>query len=137
MDPIRVREEDIAVLDDWCRRRGMSPFPPGWLPPTGFWVPGILAAFVYRTDSALAYIECVISNPDTTPGDRQRALFAVNERIEAEARSWGARYLIGLTSIDSVARAGIARGYHVSAPRYAQMIKRLDTAHERENTNDE
>lgn len=125
MHVLPVTDADLATLNAWCRDHGKSPFPEGWLPPTGFWVPGVLAAFLFRTDSRVAYIECVISNPNTTKEQRREAMLAVADRIAEQATAEGFLYLLGLTAIESVAEAGRLRGYVISQPKYATMVKRL------------
>lgn len=122
----RINDQDLPILNSWCREWGMSPFPEGWLPPTGFWVPGVLAAFLYKTDSKLAYIECVISNPGVGKEERREALFAVNEAIEDEAKASGFQYLMGLSANKSITEAGNMKNYKLSEYKYATMVKKLE-----------
>lgn len=121
-----IAAADLDTLNAWCVARGMSPFPDGWLPPVGYWVPNVLGAFMYRTDARVAYVECVISNPDTTKEQRREATLLVSEAIEGHAAREGFLYLVGLTSIASVGEAGRLRGYRVSEPKYSTMVKVLD-----------
>ena len=115
MHVVRIQPNDIDTLSGWWRARAGHGFPPGWLPETGFWVPGILGAFLYRTDSKVAYIECVISNPDSKKSERYQALAAVGKAIAEEAKEQGFHYLIGLTSLPSVAECGSKEdGYIIS-----------------------
>lgn len=125
MDVQHVTADDRPTLDAWCVAHGKKPFPKGWLPPTGYWVPGVLAAFLYRTDSRVAYIECVISNPDTSKEERKSAMLAVGEAIAEHARGDGFLWLFGLTEYPTVADNARLKGYVVSEPKHSTLVLNL------------
>lgn len=122
MEVVRVKDSDIQEISCWRAARGKVPFEDGWLPETGFMVPNILAAFVYKTDSKLAFFEGVIASPDTTHEERQEALGLVGDAIISWARENGFKYLQGSTAIASVARVSASRGFRVTENKYALLI---------------
>jgi hypothetical protein len=118
-------EEHKDIIDSWCDGWKMSRFPDWWLPETGFIAENTLAAFMYKTDSGVAYIECVISNPEKPHKERNAAMRDVNTAIEDEAKRLGFRVLLGLTANYEVAKASEEEGYQVTKPKYAILKKEL------------
>lgn len=118
-------EKHRAIIDSWCDGWQMSRFPDYWLPATGFIVPETCAAFMYRTDSGVAYIECVISNPQKEHSERNEGMRAVSAAIIEEAKACGFKVLLGLTANHQVANASAEEGYMVSDKKYSILKKDL------------
>ena len=53
---------DTALLASWCGARGLA-FDPELYPPTGIVSGECIAAFVYRTDASVAYVDNMVSDP--------------------------------------------------------------------------
>ncbi len=121
-DAVPIQAEDLAQIDGWSRQRGVMEDPDGWRPQLGYWVPGVLAAWLYRTDSKVALIDGVIANPDTSADQRRLAMRAVSDAIASKARSEGFRWLKGLTRFSTVAENGRDAGYFVSPSLYSTML---------------
>lgn len=112
-------------VQGWCRDRAMSVFPEAWLPPTGAIVEGVLAAWLYKTDSGLCYMENVISSPSSTHEERAEALAIVAAWLELEAVRCGFRYLLGFSSIPTVIQVAEAFGMKPSKTPYFTLVKEL------------
>ena len=121
MKVLMLEEEDMSVVRGWETRRDI-PEVEGWYSQTAFWVPDVLAAWMYSTDSAIALIDNVIANPDTTSKQRKEAMHLVSTAIADHARSLGYKWLRGLTAYETVAANGREAGYRVSQPTYMTMI---------------
>lgn len=121
----RVTPDHLPMIQEWCKLRGMSEFPDGWLPPTGFVFAKIAAAFLYKTDSSVAYMECVITNPDTTKTERYMALDQVTEAICEEAKAQGFRFLLGWSDNSSLIGHAKALGFSVIGPDCKVLFRRL------------
>ena len=103
----------------------MSVFPDAWLPPTGFIVEGVLAAWLYKTDSGLCYMENVISNPATTHAERDEAIALVAASLEVEAKRCGFRYMLGFSAIPTVIDVAARFGMKPSKNPYFTLVKEL------------
>lgn len=123
---VPILRDDLGQIAQWASQRGLMADPDGWLPPTGYWVPGVLAAWMYRTDAQVALIDNVIANPMTEAEERRLAMHAVSEAIADQARREGFRWLRGLTAYGSVAKNGAEAGYLVSEPKYMTMMLVLE-----------
>lgn len=126
MNVVPVQAEDLPEIARWHSERSLpGGWPPYWLSTNGFWVPGLAAAWLLKTNSARAFIEDAATNPDADKAERSAALIAVNNRITDEARAMGFRYLIGTTKIEAVRGYARANGYTVSEREFSFMIKGL------------
>lgn len=85
---------DFEEINNWYYKRNLPSIPQHLLPPTGFIVPQIAAAFLYKTDSALAIIEGCISNPESFQEDRALALDLLLEQLVIEAKKEGFKMLM-------------------------------------------
>lgn len=118
-DPTKHREQ----VDQWCAARKMRPIPAGWLPSTGLIVDGVAAVWLYRSDSAIIFVEGLISNPDASMITRARATEALLERAGELAAEMGARYVVGTSSHRSILEGATARGWNVVEPSVHLLIK--------------
>lgn len=102
----------------------MGVYPEGWLPPTGGYViDGVVAAFLYLTDSKVAFLENVISSPDSTKEQRREALILITQAASRDAHAAGAKYVVGLTAIKSLAETAKMAGFNVSEQKYSLLVK--------------
>lgn len=118
------------MLSLWCKLHRKKPFPKGWLSDTGFIVPGIIAAFLYRTNSKLGFVECIISNPNSSAEERQTGLDLVLSAIEREAKAAGIIALQGQSAIASIKSHGKRNAWIVSEPKYRIFVKPLENLNE-------
>lgn len=119
------RTLDILEVSSWFEQRQIA-IPEGMtFPPTGFWIPGIAAAWLYLTNSTRAFMEDAIANPSTTADQRRQALYALESRIADEARQRGVRYLCGTSELPSMWEKLEHQGYKLSAPTYRLFGKDL------------
>lgn len=126
MEVRKFTDEDRPVVDEWCKAHGMPLFPPGWLPPAGYIVEGVACAFLYLTyGSDVAFLENVISNPDTTKEQRKEACKLISSAAEMACKFEGYRYIVGLTAIPSLAKTSEEHGYVVSEPKYMTLVKKV------------
>lgn len=85
-----VHEEDVPVLNEWLKIRGMKYLDPKELPAIGFIVfdgeTAICAAFLRRCEGNLGFIEGLASNPDIPGPIRHIAIDGVVSRVIQEAK---------------------------------------------------
>jgi hypothetical protein len=82
----RVVELDFDEIEKWCEARGGRLPDKSLFPRTGFIIDGIAAGFVYFTDSAVAIIDCYLSNPKTDPKTRSDALNEITSSLIKSAQ---------------------------------------------------
>lgn len=96
---------------DWCLQRDIEPPHPTLLPEAGFIVSGVVAVFLYKTDSSVCFIEWLISNKAC---DRSQMLAGKKMVIDAallEAKKFGFKVVMVATKIKSVADTAISYGF--------------------------
>lgn len=120
-----IGPKDLEEIASWRAARGFPPWPSGWLSASGWWVPGVAAGWLVTTNSARAFLEDFIANPDATAEDRGAALEAIEKAIAEHAAPLGFRYLIGVTHLESVRARVRAAGYVVSDPVFSLHKKDL------------
>lgn len=118
------KAEHNLQLQAWCIARRKRKIPDHWMSDTGWIVPGVIAAFLYRDPSCgLAFVECVISNPNTTHEQRQHGLDLMDQAWTQYAREHGIRVIQGQTAIATVAKASERNAWTVSRQDYRILIK--------------
>lgn len=90
---------DYATLKRWWEAHDWKPLPRDCLPSIGSIAGGICAGFLYRTDSKLALIEYIISDPSSSKKDRKEAVRLVIEDLTDKATDLG--YIAIYTSTTS------------------------------------
>lgn len=117
-------KDHLDEVNSWCDGWKMSHFPEGWLPTVGAIVPGHVAAWLYFSDSDVAWIENIISNPEANKDDARAALDAVVEYLEAFAKGRGTKWVLGSSTNRSIIDRAIGdHGY--KARKTFQLMKAL------------
>lgn len=102
------------------------PVPFEHLPPTGLIVENIAACFLYRTDTPVALVEHLISNPKSDETERRQAVSEIIGELLAEAKRQGAAIIYALTPISGVAeRAAAFKPTHVEAREFILLRRKL------------
>lgn len=99
----------------WMVARGMPALPADTFASTGFVVPGVAGCWLYLTNSSLAYLEMLVTNPAADVGDRDRAQDLVIFRCLEEAREEGCRTVIAPVARPCVLRRAERLGFIVVA----------------------
>jgi hypothetical protein len=111
---------DYAAWAAWWHAHGGVPDPPDWLPRVGmlaYEVGGtpLAMAFLYQTDSPMAFLHGLVSNPGAPPRWVSRGLDAVVAAVLAEAQARGVCGILSLTDRLHVARRARRHGFRVTA----------------------
>lgn len=76
--PRPYNPSDYALLSEWWAAHNWPPMPEQFLPRTGVVVEvedkAVCAGFLYKTDSAFAWLEWVVSDPKSDKLERSQAL---------------------------------------------------------------
>lgn len=69
-----VNEQNYKMLVEWWEGYSWPIIPFSMLPKIGFIVNGVVAGFIYSTDSKICVIEWIIANPKTIKEERKKSL---------------------------------------------------------------
>ncbi len=127
--PVDVEPFDMrlhaGLIRSWCEARCL-PWEPGLYPISGRVADHCLAAFVYHTDSAVAFIDNMIGDPAASPRRVQRAFYAMALLLIDDARQMGAKVVTCPSASPGVASALRRLGFSPYAPTqyFAHRIER-------------
>lgn len=93
----RLVESDYETLVKWWKGWKWPPVPKTFLPDTGFIVEknkiGVVACYVYMTNSKAALLEWVISNPEYRESDRKDAITLLIQATENVLKGQGIKHV--------------------------------------------
>ncbi len=96
MIAVRATPQHVEEAIAWMVKRGLPAPPADMFSSVGFVVEGIAGHWLYLTNSSMAYLEMLTTNPDASKADRDRALDLVIGRCLEEARDAGCRVVVTL-----------------------------------------
>lgn len=125
-----VREIDLnhdyETLARWWEAHQWPVVPKEHLPKRGFMVNETVAAFLYQTDSAIAWMEWIISDPASDSLVRDVALDLLIEHISKEARDLGFQIVLTLTDKPRLKNRLERLGFHVGDAQTATYLRRVN-----------
>lgn len=92
----RFEPADIDEINGWYEARGLPRLERWAFPENGFIEPGVAAGFLYLTDSGLALLEGVVTNPAAEAKSRHAALGEIGASLIDEARRRDVKRLLGI-----------------------------------------
>lgn len=120
------KQEHLNEVLPWFRAWWKAEMPEWWFPNTGFYVPGVIVAFLYvDSSSGLAFLESIMSNPDSKHEDRQAGLDAMEAKIEEYCLENNIKAVQGQTANRGVVEAGERLGWKVLPKEYKIFIKMI------------
>lgn len=104
-------KKHYRAIASWYHARGLEAPSLAQLPQVGFIVDGIVAGWVYQTDSSVALLDAVISNPATIPSRRKQATKVLCSTLVDAAVEMGYRDVLFTSSHPTIKRAGEELGF--------------------------
>lgn len=105
-----VNKRDLITIGEWYRKRGIV-FDTSFLPPFGLIADGICAGFLYRTDSPVAVVGNLVSDPDGDRETRSQALDLLIEMLYSRARFEGFKRVTAASNLNSVKKRLVSLGF--------------------------
>jgi hypothetical protein len=105
---------DMDAINAWYAAHKQPPARRDLLPETGFIVPGVAAGFLFRTDSRLAFVHNVVTNPDASLRARFVAVRDIVRACQELARALGVAGLVTWTNAPSIVRLACQNGGRVA-----------------------
>lgn len=122
---VRVLEKsDLDTLNEWLLSRGLSTLTWEKLPKCGVIMDGVAAGFLIKTDFDTAYIDFLISNPDTGREQRARGIDEVVWNLQQMAKDQGYKKIQATTQIQAV-RARIKKEGGQYLGEFSSFVKEL------------
>jgi hypothetical protein len=90
--------KDYPTAVKWWQARAWPPVPEIALPATGVIVEDYCVGFIYKSDSAISWVEWIVSNPDTDKNERDTAMNLLIDNLITKAKSMGAQIVFTSTS---------------------------------------
>ena len=131
MQVVPFEIKHLPELNSWVaqwneKNKNFVPVPASFYPETGgFIVEGHCAAFIYLTNTAMAFYENIIVNPNSTYEERTESIKLVDQAIAEFAAKNNVKLMIGRSANDSLLQRGIDNGWSVSNKKYNMMYKNI------------
>lgn len=106
----KVESKDLNEIKSWYLKRGIV-FDTSYLPKFGLIADGICAGFLYRTDSTLAVVGNLVSDPDSDRETRSQALDLLIEMLYSRARFEGFKRVTAASNLNSVKKRLVSLGF--------------------------
>lgn len=104
-------ERDFDEVSTWWVGYEKPVCPKELLPPIGFIIEGLCAAWLYRTDSPVVILEPMIGNPKADPTERAEAINALFECMIKCSKELGAQHILAVSSHPKLAAKGALHGF--------------------------
>jgi len=126
----RLNDEDYSILVKWWGAWPEWQAPPKtFLPDTGFIVEknniGIVAGYVYMTNSKAALLEWIISNPEYRESDRKDAITLLIQAVERVLSDQGIKHVFTIGRHKSLINLHKKLGWMVDEKPSYEIIKNL------------
>jgi len=134
MEARRLVESDYEVLVEYWKWSRFPPPPKEMLPNMGLGGMmvadengnNICAGFLYNTDSALAWIEFIVANPQIKDREiRRKGLVFLIESLTNEARELGYLAVFASIKVESLIQRYIEAGYSADGKKSTELVIRL------------
>lgn len=107
----RVTSKDFPVIVHWYRQRQLTPPDPRALSDVGFIADGRVAGWLYLTNSNIALIDGVVSDPKSTPSLRRESLNKLIGCLIDFAVHLGYTQILGVTKHPGIESLGKKYGF--------------------------
>ena len=125
----RLNESDYETLVEWWKGWKWPALPKTFLPDTGFIVEknkiGIVACYVYMTNSKAALLEWVISNPEYRESDRKDAITLLIQATEHVLAQQGIKHIFTIGRNKHLINVHKKLGWDVDKKPSYEIIKNL------------
>lgn len=112
----KYTDKDYPMIASWCQERGRNPPEKAALSTMGYIADNRVAGWLYLTDSNIAMIENIVSNPKTVKSLRRESLKRLCSVLIDSAFLLGYQHVFGITNhpaIEKLAKdMGMKTGSH-------------------------
>lgn len=126
MEVRKYKNTDYYTLSYWWDKHGQNYPELETLPDSGYIVDNIAACFVYKTNSNLAMIEFLISNPESNKEERNQAIDLVIDACINDAKESGYKVIYNVVDLKKphVVKRFTDRGFETINDNEMKVIAR-------------
>lgn len=118
-------EEHAGIVAKWPEKH-FFPLPPReFLPEIGFVVENAACGFLYTTNSQLAWVEWIFSNPEKPKEVRTESLDVLFKLLEITARELGFKVLFSASGFDAYSQVLERNGFSKTDLNMVHFVKLL------------
>jgi hypothetical protein len=117
--------KDLPTINDWLKDWNMTVLPDWFYPEDVFIIPGVITASYYKTNSKVAYVEQIVSNPDCPRHIVKEGLVLITEHICSLAKSDGYLMCLGWSANNQIYKAAKEQNWMITDKEYSCVIKSL------------
>jgi len=117
---------DYWELCSWWAGHGWMAPDQDMLPEHGFIINNICAGFLYKTDSKIAWLEFIISNPRSEKLERNKALDLLIEQLYSRAKELGFKAIFTSATHKGLIERYKDHGFVVTDTSMTNLVKRID-----------
>jgi hypothetical protein len=118
-------EQHASMVNKWAEKHSFPLPPKEYLPETGLIVEDTAAGFVYLSNSNLAWVEWIFSNPEKSPEERQESIDSLMSTLEKIAIAHGAKALFSSSGSEGYRKVLERNGFTETDKNVIQHIKRI------------
>lgn len=111
---VRVTSDHYPTLKRWYEARGKETFNRHLISDLGYMVDGRVAGWLYLTNSNIAMIECIISDPGTVPSLRKESLNKLVGHLIDTAVNLGYIHIWGISKHPSIEKVAEKYGFKIT-----------------------
>ena len=115
---------DLDEMNRWYTLRQEPSVRVEMLPRLGFIAPGVAAGFLYQTDSALALVEGLVSNPEALLCRRVKALSMILAALTEAAKDFGFKLVVGSSKRTGPVSLTLRQGFR-KIGSYEMVVKEV------------
>lgn len=120
----RYLDSDYEQLQSWQHARGLNMPDKIYLSNIGFIVPNKASGFLYTTNSSIAHLEMLMSNPNINKKDRDEAINTIVLAIVDTASLMGFKVITSTTTIEAIKQRSLTHGFTIEE-NHTLLIKKL------------
>ncbi len=118
-------QADHVRLSNWWTAHGWPPVSSTILPPNGYIVGECAAAFLYLTDSPIAWMEWLVADPEAPKEFRSACINQLVDHIAEVARQKGASLLFTSTNHPALEKRLTENGFQVGDRGMVLLFKQV------------
>jgi len=116
-------DNDYITLCEWWVEHKWGVIPMNCLPKVGFVVNNICAGFLYQTDSKIAWLEWIISNPQSNKEERDVALDLLINQLLITAKELGFKLVFTSVKHPKLKERYLEHGFLITENNSTEMVR--------------
>ena len=119
------KNSDYWTLASWWTAHNWACPHQEMLPKTGFIIEDVCAGFLYKTDSKIAFLEWIISNPKSNKEERNKALNILINQLCEDAKKSEFEAIFTSSNHNKLIERYKNHGFNLTDESVTHLIKRI------------